>query len=260
MKTLTLLLLLSSSLFGEQTLAHYRNILLRQPDHSEAQVGFLRVLDVQKKEVTPPSSSHLVLGMGTGRCGTTSLTILLRHQDDCFAAHESPPIVQWECGKRRIAFHRARFNRLLEMHPVVGAVAHWWLPYFEQIKAWYPNVRAVVMKRDRAQTVRSYDTITGPLNHWIIGAGRPSLWDDCYPHFDAKTKQEAIGMYWDLYYTQAEALVKKYPEHIRIYAMEDLNSEEKQKEMLTFLGFKTPKTLSQVHYNSAKKRDGQALY
>jgi hypothetical protein len=51
------------------------------------------------------------------------------------------------------------------------------------------------------------------------------VWDKTFPKFDAATKGQAIGMYWDYYYETASALADKLPDRFRIFDVGVLNSD-----------------------------------
>lgn len=55
----------------------------------------------------------IILGMGSGRCGTFSLPRLLGMQPECVSTHEEPPLLPWrrEPGERVIRARFARFRR-----------------------------------------------------------------------------------------------------------------------------------------------------
>ena len=47
-------------------------------------------------------SKQLIIGVGTGRCGTVSLFKILDMQKDSKTTHESEPILQWNFSKKKI--------------------------------------------------------------------------------------------------------------------------------------------------------------
>lgn len=248
-------------------LKYQRRLLLCYPDCQKAKKQFLFALNRIAETKKTPSKKHLLLGLGSGRCGTTSLTMLWNSQDDCFASHESLPLVPWEISEGRFTFHKERLQILMDMHAYVGEVCSSWLPYFEEIVRSFPNVRAVVLKRDKQSTVNSFYKITGSgkkgaINHWMEHDGtffKKDPWDLFFPTYESNNMKDAIGRYWEEYYQIAEMLCEKYPENIRIFSMDVLNDEEKQKELLRFCGFDNPKTSTKIELNKGSTRDGSYL-
>jgi len=183
------------------------------------------------------SGARLVFGLGTGRCGTTSLARLLDHQPGCEVFHEyyayDLPALGGEPFVDAFLARAAASPRDL-----VGDVFSAWLYYVDRIAA-ACDARFVCMKRDRAGTVKSFDRWSGPRNFWTQHDGREwqaDVWDDCFPDFPAVDKKESIGLYWDDYYARAEAYAQAMPERFRIYDMGELNHDEGQRRIAAFCG------------------------
>lgn len=159
-----------------------------------------------------------VVGLGCGRCGTSSLATLLSSclgPSRSWVSHESwlPDcrIVLWErdeaAAKRRLAEWTAR------RRPIVGDVNYAHLPsasiYLDA------GAKIVALKRDRQDTVASFFKWTEPggapgslasRDHWRMhDASRAQFdeWDLTFPKYqDANTKYDAITAYYDDYYKQ----------------------------------------------------------
>jgi hypothetical protein len=147
---------------------------------------------------------------------------------------------------------------------LVGDIAYYYLNYVDDLLKVVPDCIFVCIKRDRAQTVSSWlkkssiqrwpslwlaDRLKSLLtrtpfyteyNYWMEHDGsrwmRDPVWDSCFPKFKAQSKEEAIGLYWDYYYLEAERLQDLFPENFRIFPVEDLGSPEGQKRILSFIG------------------------
>ena len=140
---------------------------------------------------------------------------------------------------------------------LVGDVGFYYLPYIDIILKKNQDVRFVCLRRDEHETVRSYlrKTLTyrdtslfGVFkfnrvinrNHWIKHNGlkwnKDALWDKCYPKYAAKTKEEALHYYWQDYYNTIGGLESKYPDNLKIFDIEDLNSQKGQEQILSFIG------------------------
>lgn len=131
---------------------------------------------------------RIVLGMSTGRSGSTSLARLLSAQEGSYFTHEVPPIVYWPPAPEQVRFHVRRFQMLSRYYEFVGDVAHWWLNCRQQIRESFPDARFIGIKRDTDQTVASFERIkgsgAGSINHWHDHDGTywsKNIWDPCYP-------------------------------------------------------------------------------
>src|SRR5437667_11423287 len=99
---------------------------------------------------------RIILGIGSGRCGTRSLANLLNRQPGTRVTHEEPPRLPW-----RIPHARAMAQRLAQIErsrqeQVVGDVALYYLPYVEQAIEHSPDVRILCLKRPREEVIESF--------------------------------------------------------------------------------------------------------
>lgn len=240
------------------------------PDHPGAQERLygelLRQAERRARE-GKQGPGRLVLGIGTGRSGSTSLVALLRAQADAVVSHEHPPRLPWKPHPERFAFHRRCFEALLRTHAFVGDVSHWWLPYLDQIFEAFPGAKVVALKRDREQTVRSFEKVKGSgeraVNHWHDHGGRgwrPNPWDECYPSYGVPDRREAIGRYWDDYYQQAEAWQARRSEDVLVLPVEVLDSETGQDRLFGFLGMTEHAHPGAVRLNVGTMADGIQMW
>lgn len=126
----------------------------------------------------------IIIGLGSGRCGTASLTKLLNSQDNSICFHElNPSCIRYSGTFQPIhntinefqailnggdpslltvdlsrSVCASTYERLKDMKYVklIGDIAHYYLSYVENISAINHNVRFVCLKRDREETVRSW--------------------------------------------------------------------------------------------------------
>src|SRR5690606_35389199 len=77
--------------------------------------------------------SRIILGIGSGRCGTRSLADVLERQPGCRVTHEERPLLAWDADQKGERL-RARFARWrqLRSEPIVGDVASFYLPYLDE--------------------------------------------------------------------------------------------------------------------------------
>lgn len=212
----------------------------------------------------PPALARkvqIVIGLGTGRCGTLSLARLLDRQPNARVQHEpevdnalfeweAPAVKRAQCVSRQLDEFR-KWGR-----PLVGAVHYVYLPYARDYIAQDPSVKFVVLKRPRHEVVASYLRKVGGCNHWQPRADgkQPTRWERTYPTFcdPGLSKAEAIGMYWDLYAAEVAVLCQAYPQSVRCYSHEAvLNDAATQEEMLSWLGVDQPNlVVGEVHNRS----------
>lgn len=182
---------------------------------------------------------QIVIGLGTGRCGTESLAYFLNLQDKSAVHHEKHRHeISWQGAEREIE----RFLDWCESATnlkLVGDVAFYYLPYVEYMLSINPRIKFVCLQRPRKDTVASYVRWTKGKNHWLSHNGTTwslDVWDQCYPKYDVLNKREAIGLYWDEYSSSASELEVKYPDSFGVFSVETLNIESGQREILSFLG------------------------
>ncbi|GAB5450526.1 MAG: hypothetical protein Hals2KO_08540 [Halioglobus sp.] len=158
------------------------------------------------------------------------------------------------------------YTRLQQMQSVnlIGDIAFYYLSYVEEILRLFPQCKFVCIQRDREETVQSWlkksaiqrwpslwlgDRIRALLtrtpfhtahNYWQSHDGsvwKPDpVWDSAFPKFDAPTRVEAIGQYWDFYYREAERLQSEFAGSFRIFDVQDLSNADGQREILAFIG------------------------
>ena len=234
----------------------------------------------------------IIIGLGSGRTGTASLSHLISSQKDAICFHELNPtgavfdgnpqpilntINEFQAildggDKCMLALDYSRpasatkYEQLKKMSTVriIGDIAYYYLRYVDNILTINDNVRFVCIKRNRAQTISSWmkkstinrwpslriaDRLKALItrtpyhqskNFWQAHDGTnwqsDPVWDKTFPKFDAASKEEAIGKYWDYYYAEAERMSQKHPDRFRTFAIEKMSSRDGQAEILHFIG------------------------
>jgi hypothetical protein len=203
----------------------------------------------------------ILVGIGTGRCGTRSLAALLSQQVSTAVAHEVRPLLPWnkEAAPQDM---KARFEAILGLFPQVtrvGDVAHFYLPYVEDILTAFDDVRVICLQRDRSTTIDSFlywtvKTRGGrAVNHW--SADREGFeadpWDACFPKYSTVDMPKAIGRYWDEYYDRAAGLACRFPERVRIFQTERvLNDHDGTRGLLDWIGIpRAQQNVLTIHAN-----------
>ena len=171
--------------------------------------------------MTELSKKTLVFGIGTGRCGTTSLAKLLNSQENAFVGHELSPILPWE----------QNINDIF-------------------------NLKFIAIKRDKVSTVNSLikklDNKYNPFQKHDGTKWEHYQWDKSFPKYDNRlTVFDACCKYWDEYYDRVEKLVEEFPTNVKCFDLNDMNSKHKVDEMLSFINIKNRNTISNIHINKS---------
>lgn len=148
------------------------------------------------RRVERAERGQLVIGLGTGRSGSTSLARLLARAEGASMTHENPPILYWPPTTEQLDFHLRRFEVLSRYYPLVGDVAHWWLNGLEPLRTAFPEVCLLGVRRDTAATIESFERIKGrgrgAINHWQDHDGSywvRNIWDPCYPSAEVDVQE-----------------------------------------------------------------------
>jgi len=182
---------------------------------------------------------QLVIGAGTGRCGTTTLAMLLDLQRGAHVTHE----------RFRSKFHwnkpaewQHKILKHAHDHPsgLVGDVA---LQHGCCMMQWCDyGAKVIVLKRQLKPYLASWKKKAGNRNNWQPpgegGTPKKARWYHCFPKFSGKAnRQEALIAYWNYYYNElVPPVVEKYPDQIMVCYVDVFNSEGGQRQLLDFCG------------------------
>lgn len=93
---------------------------------------------------------RIVLGIGSGRCGTLSLARVLSRQPGVMVSHEDPPLLPWERDPdNRVLRERFARWRRTRQAAIVGDVASFYLPYVAEAIGLELAIRIVCLVRSR---------------------------------------------------------------------------------------------------------------
>ena len=180
-----------------------------------------------------------IFGIGTGRCGTTSLSHLLNGQFGANITHEMSGdiLLPWEFNKKEYdRYIGSLCNRKGEF---IGDVSFYLINYVPQIIKDFPESKILVLKRNKQETINSFIKKIGPLEHWVSNPRMFSAYDKCFPKFDFESQKiKRISLYYDLYYSLLEQIDC---DQIMLLNTNELNDEKKIKKVLKFCGFEEPK-------------------
>jgi len=182
------------------------------------------------------SNKNIIIGLGTGRCGSVSLASLLNLQKDFNITHEICPS-SWEFCQISLDYLLSIFNNKKEN--IIGDCAYYHINYSEKILELLPNTKFPIMIRDKEETINSYMKKTQQRNHWSTQRSREEkedyYWDRTYPKYNLP-KREAVTRYYNEYYEKCRNLVSKYPDKFKIFGMKEaFNSLSGQSQLLEFL-------------------------
>lgn len=186
--------------------------------------------------------SRMIFGLGTGRCGTWTLSKVFAAQPDVGSLHENVPL-PWQRDKGLFA------KRILDLvinieDPIVASVSYVWINYIGLIMGTIKDPRCICLKRDQDEVVESFMAHSPNNNHWTDPESPHwSITKDTHtnlsyqwPKYDLP-KREAIAAYWKEYYAKADYLANNYPDNFAIFQMQEvLNDWPTQARMLEFAG------------------------
>lgn len=155
------------------------------------------------------SNARFIIGLGTGRCGTKTLSGLLTAQPGAHVTHERyGPVVKWEGSD-------AYADRIAEPESdgrlrVYGDVSINWLPYAERLAD--HGALFIVLQREfdawKASWMRHMQDFRW---FWPGGSTPAASWDGSLPvYHDNPSKAEAVKRYYTEYYHECEQLQAAY--------------------------------------------------
>ena len=197
---------------------------------------------------------QLIIGCGTGRCGTMSLAKLLQQQCNTYAEHESKPLLPYKWNRNAVNA-KIDFFRAKDIDIVADVCSSYitYVPYLIQ----KCDARVICLERDADEVVQSFLDKTIGRDHWIIKETYDQ-WDMIFPKFtQAETKPQAIYMYCLEYRKKSMAYQTAYPDKFKIFDMQDLNTEQGVSDMLEWLGYdeKHRNIITEIKENKTKGRD-----
>ena len=183
---------------------------------------------------------QLIFGLGTGRCGTVSLTKLLNAQPGTKIKHEVYTL-PWEPDETKL--YNSIHSILGYDSGRVGDVAYYWLPYISRILADYHDAKFICLYRDKESMVRSFINHTPGRNYWTkpdsihqtLNKWERRVTDLSFPQYNAN-KPDALGEYWEEYQERTTTWAGLCPNNFKTWPMEILNTREGLSEIFDFIG------------------------
>jgi hypothetical protein len=212
---------------------------------------------------------RIVLGIGSGRSGSTSLAAMLATVGGSCCTHENPPLISWVPEPEELQFHLLRFRRLMAYHPLVADVSHWWLNVVDPVFAAFPGAQVIGTFRATESCAGSFlrGAGRGSYNHWAPhgnGIWSAARWDPVYPTYPVpehaalnpdRTKFEMIARYVQEYNDALHALAQRFPARVLLAPTESLDDEARQSAIFDFIG--TNGTVADKRLNVGTTDDGK---
>lgn len=212
----------------------------------------------------------LIIGLGTGRCGTLSLAHLLCDQPGITMLHEggiddtTKRPLKWTGDHDNLLAWIGELRSRYGSGEYFGDIGMYYLPYVEFLLGEVPGCRFICLERPREHMVASYLKKTENFNHWYEHDGgvwqKNPFWDASFPKFPEPDKARALGLYWDAYHAEIERLVAQYPRHVACFQTEVLNSSVGMNAILDFMGYSGPRHIAASYaFNQKRSRLGQCI-
>jgi hypothetical protein len=208
-----------------------------------------RLLERGRRQLFP---GQIILGLGAGRCGSTTLSHMLATFDGSCATHENPPLIYCNPKKEQLEFHFRRFRLLTKFFTLVFDASHWWLWAIDHFFKEFPEGKAIGLYRDTRGCVQSFARVkgqgTGAFNHWVAsgnGVWCANNWDPTYPTYetpenasDDPDAARALLMtrYVEEYNHKLFALANRNPRKVMLIRTEELADPGVQEDMFEFIG------------------------
>jgi len=174
---------------------------------------------------------NIILGAGTGRCGTMSLAKVLNNCKGANITHEMGPILPYK--KDYDVYNKYLDNVLSKEGKYVGDVSGYVRNYIEDFIKDVPNVKIVWITRENEKTIRSMKA-KEDINLFADDTSHP--FSETRPILDQLSKEEAIEAFVNLENMRAEELMHRFPGNFKIFHVNELNSKEGQDKLFEWCG------------------------
>lgn len=191
---------------------------------------------------------RIIIGLGTGRCGTRSLSEFLSKQPNTKVTHESIKF-------RTLGNPLPEFDKLMSYDgDYIGDVAYWWVKKLWLPMENHPWCKAICLWRRDDEVVESFWNFKKQADKSIQQA-----WY-AYPFDSDKPNKDAIARAVRKYRALENRLFKMYPGRIERFRTEDLNNEDKLNGLLDWLEYsESGRILVPVHTNKQSEVIARSL-
>lgn len=177
--------------------------------------------------------SKIIIGLGSGRCGTVTLSTLLSNIRGVNVKHELKHILPWD-GYVDIVIDKISQISNLE-GDIVGDVGFYYLNYVMVILKCHPahDIKFVCLRRSKAKTVESFYKIWGVRHNGI----EDKKWQEALPKYMWKCDKRSLRRYWEGYYKLAEQWQHRFSKFFKIFETEKvLNNRGEMIKLFDFIG------------------------
>jgi hypothetical protein len=213
-----------------------------------------------------PTAGQIVVGLGTGRSGSTSLTAMLATVEASCSTHENPPLISWTPNPEELEFHVRRLKLLSHYFSLVADVSHWWLNALDHVFAQLPGAKAVGLCRDLERCTESFMKMKGfgrgSYNHWAPygnGIWAAAQWDPTYPTYPVPqnagrdpdgAKYQLISRYAREYNERLRDFAAVRPKEVLLISTEDLSNAAAQETIFEFVGMRGRRTSAMLNVDT----------
>jgi len=186
--------------------------------------------------------NKIVIGYGTGRCGTKSLATFLTKQG-YNVTHEGVALGWYQA----LTDTEATIRDFVSQKGVIGDVGFYWINYLDLILRKYP-AKAINILRDDDEVIESFWSYKKPELQNLCN----NTWKGYPFDSDVQTK-EAIAFTIKRYRFLEASVVKMYPASIYRLKTDDLNNKAKLDSLLEWLDYDGFRILKPVHTNKREQ-------
>jgi hypothetical protein len=206
---------------------------------------------------------QVLLGLGTGRSGSTSLAAILATVEASCSTHENPPLIAWTPNPEEVQFHLRRLRLLSQYFALVADVSHWWLNVLDVAFVQFPGAKAIGLYRNPQGCTESFMKMKGfgrgSYNHWVPYGNSiwaTAQWDPSYPTYAVPknagrdpdgAKYELIARYAREYNERLRSLAEVWRKRFMLIRTEELSNAATQEAIYRFAGVRGLQTKAMLN-------------
>ena len=192
----------------------------------------------------------LIIGCGTGRCGTKSFSKLMDSQYSIKGFHElfiQPKgttfrekyhISKWSFDKSDFKIIKPYFNSVVNSKCIFSDTGPYYLNFLNQLEELYKdNIKIVILKRDKEDFIKSISKVLSSVkikqsNFFTF----KTLSENYFFNFKLNNIENSASDYYDWFYKKIE---EQDLNNYFLLKTKDLNDEQKIKKLFEYLEIKT---------------------
>lgn len=203
---------------------------------------------------------HVVLGLGTGRSGSSTLAAILGSVEGALSIHEVPPLIYWHPSREQVEFHMRRLEVLSWHFPLTVNSGYYYLWVLDEFFDRFPEGKAIGAYRATEPCASSWFNIVPRWsNRWVSshnGIWGATAWDPTLPKYPIpdgahrdpdEVKRDHIRRYIVEYNDKLKSYADRFPERFLLVRTEDLDEPSTRTCISDFLGASV--TMSSVRLN-----------